>query len=220
MKPRADRVLAAVANAPKKAAQRAKADAVPSHLMTRMQVAKSLGVSHSLVCKWEREGQLTAQVLTTGVHAFDKRDVELYRVERARNGKGMRNAHTAGEVAAQVFAMLEAGERPIAIVTTLTIHPDVVEACAKQWARMRGSVVVDPEQLQQLRQLLPRNDVVELPAGDAQQLVAQMRRAVDAAHLCVKCNDATARFCGLDCGDVARPSQVRPAAPRPAASRR
>lgn len=196
-------------------------DEIAAHMMTRVQVARACDVSLSLVRKWERESKLRVSVVTTRagiVHVFDRRDVEQLRVERAKKN-GVKGAHASGELAAHVFAQLEAGERPIAIVTSLRVHPDVVEHCAKQWARMRGAVLVDVAQLDELAALNVNGH--HLRAEDAAQLVEQMKRAVDAAHPCVRCSDATARFCA-DClssspVSASRPSQA--SRPRPRASR-
>jgi DNA-binding transcriptional MerR regulator len=193
MKNRRSTVLAAKRNAPKKPAQNDAPADVASHLLTRVQVARACDVSLSLVRKWEREAVLPVHVLPDGVHVFDRRDVELLRVQRAKKN-GVKAAHTSGELAAHVFAQLEAGEQPIAIVTALRVHPDVVEHASSQWARMRGAVLVNVAQLDELLQLVPVDARRARPA-DAAQLVVAMKSAVESAHPCVRCRDATARFC-------------------------
>jgi hypothetical protein len=177
-------------------------------MLTRVQVAKALGCSHSLVRKMEKAGKLPVYEVD-GVHVFATRDVELLRVHRVR-AKGLQGVHVEGELAAEVFALLASGVGVVEIVGRMRVHPDVVESVAAQHARMTAAVLLDASTLDQLRALLPANEVAELRARTPAELLAQMQRAVAAAHLCRVCSDATARFCG-SCAPT-KPAELPPAA--------
>jgi hypothetical protein len=105
----------------------------PTRLLTRNQAAQLLGVSVSTVIRRE---QALKPVLINGVHMFDeaivRREVTTIRQRHAVASLGP----TAGDVAASVFELLEAGIAPMQIVIRLKVAPDIVQALRSQWLEM------------------------------------------------------------------------------------
>lgn len=105
-------------------------------LLTRTQAARVLGVSVSTVIRREH---VLKPVVVNGVHLFDervlRREVVTVRQRQAMGSLGS----TAGDVAAAVFELLEAGVEPTQIVIRLRVPPDAVEALRAQYVEMRRS---------------------------------------------------------------------------------
>lgn len=152
--------------------------------LTRIQVARALGMTVSGVRRLE--GTKLPVHNRDGVHLFDVRDVETFRVRRTVKGP-----MPEGKAAAEVFALIDDNVRPVDIVKRLQIHPDTVEQLTRQHARMSGQVVLDPEQLEELTKIA-RVGPMPRTAGD---VLGLMRAAVDASHACLVCKDDPARFC-------------------------
>lgn len=108
----------------------------PTALLTRSQAARVLGVSVSTVIRREH---VLKPVVVNGVHLFDesvlKREVVTIRQRQATASLGS----TAGEVAAAVFELLEAGVEPAQIVIRLRVAPDAVQALRAQYSELKLS---------------------------------------------------------------------------------
>lgn len=170
--------------------------------LTRVQVARALGLSLSGVRSLE--GTKLPVHTRDGVHLFDVRDVETFRVRRTVKGP-----MPEGSAAAEVFALIDEGVRPVDIVKRLRIHPDTVEKLVRQHARMCGAIMLEEQELEELLR------VSKLGTGprpcNSRDVIALMKSAVEHTHPCVKCRDSTARFCG-DCVESATQRAPRSAA--------
>lgn len=194
---------AAVQQTPKnKGGRKKKGPEAVNGFLTRVQVARALGLSISGVRRLE--GTKLPVHERDGVHLFDVRDVETYRVRRTVKGP-----MPEGTAAAEVFALIDERVRPVDIVKRLQIHPDTVEALVRQHARMCGAVVLEERELEELLR------VSKLGAGprpySGSDVIALMQSAVEHAHPCARCRDSTARFCA-ECAADAKPRAPQSAA--------
>ena len=89
----------------------------------------------------DREGAVAEDPV--GVRLFDAAEVEaaFVRVRAVRQGP----AGDSGEIAAEVFALLDEGLNPVDVVTRTRFGPDLVEHLQGQWARMRRALILSPE---------------------------------------------------------------------------
>ncbi len=161
--------------------------------LTRTQVARALGITISGVRRLE--GTKIPVHNRDGVHLFDARDVETFRVRRTVKGP-----MPEGLAAAEVFALIDDNVRAVDIVKRLQIHPDVVEALARQHARMCGAVLLEPVQLEELTRIAKVGPAPRT-AGD---VLGLMRAAVESSHACAACKSDAARFCA-DCSPTRAP---------------
>ncbi len=186
------------------------------NMLRRTAVARALGVTVSMVRKWELSGELPVYMVENE-HCFSPRDVEYLRIKRAKKS-GLKNVHTDGELAAEIFAVLASGISVIECVQRFRVHPDVVEHCAGQYARMSGTVYLSAQQLSELQQVVGATS----RATTAVELLAQATKAMASAHPCMRCADATAKFCS-EClttelrAELQRAARAPQRAPRPPA---
>jgi hypothetical protein len=77
------------------------------------------------------------------VHFFDVAEVEaVFARNRAANRAPVASD---GEIAADVFTLLDDGVNPVDVVKRTRIAPDVVEHLQTQWARMRQALLLPSE---------------------------------------------------------------------------
>jgi len=104
--------------------------------LTRSQVARQLGVGVTAVHYMRLRGELRPKRDAGGVWRYDPADVI-----RAAATRGVRNLHTAGDVAAEAFRMFAQGGELADIVSALRITPSEVRRLYKEWK----SSLDDPE---------------------------------------------------------------------------
>jgi hypothetical protein len=166
-------------------------------LIKRAEAARMLGVSVSTLRR--REGaELTPVVDADGVHMFDESEVRSVMVTVRRRQSVHALGTSIGDVAADVFTMLDAGEHPVEIVKQLRIAPDAVVGLQEQWAAMRGGFAVGPEHAVEL-QLLAR---AQTAATSGAVVVMQLRHRIGVLNkmrqgsaTCCVCGDQTASIC-------------------------
>jgi len=100
----------------------------PPDGLTRSQVARQLGVGVTAVHYMRLRGELRPKRDAAGVWRYDPADVI-----RAAATRGVRNLHTAGDVAAEAFRMFVQGGELADIVSALRITPNEVRHLYKEW---------------------------------------------------------------------------------------
>lgn len=156
-----------------------------------------LGVSVSTLRR--REGaDLTPVVDADGVHMFDESEVRSVMVTVRRRQSVHALGASIGDVAADVFELLDAGEHPVDIVKRLRVAPEAVVGLHEQWVTMRGGFAVSAGQAGELVRLARSRSPLTSGAG----LVEQFRRRIDGlTHMrtgsakCCVCGDHTASIC-------------------------
>jgi hypothetical protein len=126
--------------------------ASPDKLVNRSEAARMLGVSVSTLRR--REGtELTPVVDANGVHMFEEAQVRSVMVTIRRRQCLQSLGARAGDLAADVFEMLDNAVHPVDIVKRLRVPPDVVTTLREQWFAMRGGFSVSAEQADAIREL-------------------------------------------------------------------
>lgn len=119
---------------------------VPNGKLTRAQAAKRTGYSVTQLRRFEGAGLVHPE----RVGAADKRlytEAEVEALRRRRRGSRAREA-LDGELAAEVFGLLDAGSNRVDIVKQLRVHPGTVDELFERWTRLRGGRVVTAEHVQ------------------------------------------------------------------------
>jgi hypothetical protein len=116
--------------------------ATPPGRLTRSQAARRLGVSVTTLRRMEG-GVLHPEKGPGDVRLFDVSEVEaaFLRIRSSRPGITVAD----GEVAAEVFGLLDDGLNPVDVVKRTHVAPDIVEQLQVQWARMRRALLLSPE---------------------------------------------------------------------------
>ena len=134
------------------------AAALEARLVTRSQAADLLGVSRSTV-KRLHERELHPITDDKGQSLYNLEEVEQVRIRRTRSwGPPVAPAAAAvaddGAIAAELFALFDQGKHPVDVVKERRVAPRVAGEAYAIWARWRGCVVLHPETLEKLNQLL------------------------------------------------------------------
>ena len=175
--------------------------AVAGRLLKRSEAAKLLGMSVSSLRR--REGDLVRPIVgPDGVHLFDEAEIRSVSVVVRRGQAVATLGASAGDVAAEVFTLLDEGEHPVEIVKRLHLAPDVVVALQAQWAEMRSGFILSAEQAGELA-LAVRSQV---PHSGA-RAVADVRTFVDRLHRS-RSGSARCQLCGGNAACVCEPCAV------------
>lgn len=119
-------------------------------LLRRAEAARLLQVSVSTLRRMDE--RLEPFVDEQGVHYYDARRIEAARatVKQTVTTK-LHDPHGIdGEIAASAFDIFEQGRGAVDAVRELRAHPDAIERLFKQWARMKNSLVLDGDELEQI----------------------------------------------------------------------
>jgi hypothetical protein len=159
-------------------------------VLTRVEVARRLGLSPSTIRRMEGK-VLNPVVGARGVHYFTETEIEavFVRIRESRRGEGVR---AEGRSGAEAFALFREGGDPIEAVKRLELGPDAAERLFRQWQRFGETMVIERAAVAQLEAALAEST----PIGDDQALVlaiARLKRS-SAAH-CVLCHRSHARLC-------------------------
>jgi len=100
----------------------------PPDGLTRIQVARQLGVGVTAVHHMRLRGELRPKRDAGGVWRYDPADVI-----RAAANRGVRGLKTAGDVAAEAFRMFDQGGELKDIVSALRVTPAEVRRLYKEW---------------------------------------------------------------------------------------
>lgn len=165
-------------------------------LVKRAEAARMLGMSVSTLRR--REGDvLTPIVGPDGVHLFDETEVRAVMVTVRGSAALAAMGPSAGDIAADVFTLLDDDVHPVEIVRRLRLTPDLVIALHGQWAAMRGGFTLGPDQALELGGL--SREGTPTSAADA---IRALRNRIDGLTLmrqgsaeCRWCRDKTASVC-------------------------
>jgi hypothetical protein len=165
-------------------------------LLKRSEAARLLGVSVSTLRR--REGDLVQPVVDArGVHRFVESELRAVMVTVRHREAVERLGPSGGDVAAEVFTLLDEGAHPTEIVKRLRLVPDVVVALHEQWARMQGGFAVNRDDARSLALTAKTRQ----PATSGSELVEQIdARFVELLGLggaprCKYCGDPAACVC-------------------------
>lgn len=139
--------------------------------MTRQHVADRLGVSIATVRRMEGK-ELHPVVGLDGVRRFESDEVEVLLQARLRQARSPQPEKTrrepapnmapvlsvTGEIAAEVFADLDAGRTPAHIVVARKVVPELVRRLVSDWQSLRRLEVALPSAEQRLTHLEERLD--------------------------------------------------------------
>jgi hypothetical protein len=135
-------------------------------LLTRLQAARLSGFSEATIRR--REGTELKPVVIDGVHYHQETQVRSMMTVRRSWGAGSTTAVDGG-TAADVFDLLQSGVAPVDIVMRLRLPPEVVKRLHAQWAELRGTFAVSPE------------DAEWLGAKSSAEVVSRVRAREDKA---------------------------------------
>ena len=116
-------------------------------LITRAQAAKILGWGYNTVKR--REGiDLHPVRDAQGVHWFREEEVRAL-ARRLQQSEVIEDPakHYDGPTTARVFRMLDEGRGIADIIVALELHPAIARAIAREWADLRGALIVGGETL-------------------------------------------------------------------------
>jgi hypothetical protein len=164
--------------------------------LTRAEVGKAFKRNKSWVIREEAAGRLKPAKKVGVVH--------LYLEEEIRRLAGVASVETLPharpyarpmedfdrELPGKVFKCLEAGATRVEIVVQLSANPADVEALHESWARLKGGMFFDPEQLQRIYVAL---DFLRYPSNSAEFVAMVERVAKDL--ICAHCRRDGAQFC-------------------------
>jgi hypothetical protein len=167
---------------------------LPSGRLTRSKAARRLGVSVTTLRRMEGD-LLHPEKGPGGVHLFDVSEVEAAFVKVRSSRQGTFAAD--GEIAAEVFALLDDGLNPVDVVRRMRVSPEVVEHLQTQWVRMRRAVLLPPEARTRLEDaLLGETDTgVDRWALKTAEDVEAALTAAAAPTECARCHENPAFLC-------------------------
>jgi hypothetical protein len=110
-------------------------------LLRRTEAARLLGVSKSTLRRMEGTA-LTPVVGPKNVHLFQEEEVRAVVVTRRAYVGVQANR---GDVAADAFALFDAGVHVVDAVKQLRVSPDVIEGLYERWARLRSMLILSAE---------------------------------------------------------------------------
>jgi hypothetical protein len=141
-------------------------------MLTRAQVAARLGISVAEVKRRERVGLIEpAEINGKGWHLYSVDQLDAVRnctTQASRQKRlGDRDAVAfSGDEAAQVFIALDRKMTLRECVTKFALHPSVVEAIARAWARLDDGLFVSGEVMRKINDL-PLDGTFPITSDDA-----------------------------------------------------
>jgi len=161
-------------------------------LVGRSQAARLLGVSKSTVRRMEGQA-LTPVVGPKNVRMF--REEQVQSLIQTRHSETSSPPRLTGDVAANVFALLDEGLHPVDVVKRLCIQPELVETIHQHWCRLRGLLVLSTADVRELHDML--YDGTSTPPTTAAELLALGQKWVieESHHHCKQCRAEHAAFC-------------------------
>lgn len=160
-------------------------------LLRRTEAARLLGVSKSTLRRMEGT-TLTPVVGPKNVHLFQEEELRAIVVTR-RAHVGM--AANAGDVAADAFALFDAGVHVVEVVKQLRVASDLIEALYERWARLRSLLILSPEVRSEIATVLMGWDDKSLKT--AADVVTFLKRWMidESCRTCSECRTVMAAFC-------------------------
>ncbi len=150
-----------------------------------------LGVSKSTLRRMEGSA-LTPVVGPKNVHLFQEEEVRAVIVTRRAS---IETQTAGGDVAAEAFALFDAGVDVVDAVKQLRVGPDVIERLHATWARLRGLMVLSVEARSEINTLLLGWDDRSLKT-EADVLAFLKKWMLDESfRRCSECRTEMAGFC-------------------------
>ncbi len=168
------------------------AAAVPAgRLLRRTEAARMLGVSKSTLRRMEGDA-LTPVVGPRNVHLFQEEEVRAVIVTRRSH---LEAQPAAGDVAAETFALFDAGVHVVDAVKQLRVGPELVERLYATWARLRGLLVLSVGGRAEINSLVRGWDDQSLKT-EADVLTFLKKWMLDESFRhCSECRTEMAAFC-------------------------
>jgi hypothetical protein len=173
------------------AAQKPATLSADGKLLRRTEAARLLGVSKSTLRRMEGTA-LTPVVGPKNVHLFQEEEVRAIVVTR-RAHVGAQT--TSGDVAADAFALFDAGVDVVDAVKQLRVSPDVIEGLYERWARLRSMLILSAEVRSEIATVLMGWDDKSLKT--ATDVVTFLKRWMidESCRTCAECKTEMAAFC-------------------------
>lgn len=166
--------------------------AVPAgRLLRRTEAARMLGVSKSTLRRMEGDA-LTPVVGPRNVHLFQEEEIRAVIVTRRAH---LEDGPAAGDIAAEAFALFDAGVHVVDAVKQLRVGPELAERLHSTWARLRGLLVVSAEGRSGITSLVRGWDDGSLKTEA--DVLAFLRKWMldDSFRHCSECRTEMAGFC-------------------------
>lgn len=160
-------------------------------LLRRTEAARLLGVSKSTLRRMEGTA-LRPVVGPKNVHLFQEEEVRAVVVTR-RAHVGVQG--NCGDVAADAFALFDAGVDVVDVVKQLRVSPDVIEGLYERWAKLRSMLLLSAEVRSEIATVLMGWDDKSLKT--AADIVTFLKRWMidESCRSCSRCRTEMAAFC-------------------------
>lgn len=164
-------------------------------LLKRAEAARLLGVSVSTLRR--HEGDVIKPIIAeNGVHLFEEAEIRSVKITVRRREAFAALGATSGDVAADVFQLLDEGIEPVEIVMRLRLPPAAVATLQEQWAQLRGGFVVDGNDAHEWLRLIRGG-----PISSGREATRQLRARIEAllrlhdSPRCGSCGENAAIIC-------------------------
>lgn len=164
---------------------------VTGRLLRRTEAARLLGVSKSTLRRMEGTS-LTPVVGPKNVHLFQEEEVRSVVVTRRARFDSQPGS---GEIAAEAFALFDAGLHVVDVVKQLRAMPDVIESLYATWARLRGMMVLSVEARSELSKTLLGWDDGSLKTETDVIAFVKKWMLEESMRRCAQCKNEMACFC-------------------------
>jgi hypothetical protein len=150
-----------------------------------------LGVSKSTLRRMEGTS-LTPVVGPRNVHLFQEEEVRAIVVTRRAH---LDTQPAAGDIAAESFALFDAGVHVVDAVKQLRVAPDIIERLHATWVRLRSQMILSVEARSEITKLLVGWDDRSLRTeADVLASLRKLTRDESIRH-CSECRREMAAFC-------------------------
>jgi hypothetical protein len=148
-----------------------------------------------------REKDVLPPTVIAGVNYHERSRLNAYKREQESTKRKSETA--AGDDAASAFELFDAGENAAAVVKALHLEPRVVRELHREWANMKGTIVIPREAIERFEDIAIIYDGTPIETGE--QLVRLIAQLEDPE--CLGCKSRAPRFC-VGCF-VNRPGRAR-----------
>jgi hypothetical protein len=171
--------------------EREQVTAPAGKLLRRTEAARMLGVSKSTLRRMEGT-TLTPVVGPKNVHLFQEEEVRSVIVTRRSR---VDTQASNGDVAADTFALFDAGVDVVETVKQLRVAPDVIEALYERWAKLRAMLILSAQARSEITTILLGWDDRSLKT-EADVVAFVKKWTIDESmRRCSDCRGEMATFC-------------------------
>jgi hypothetical protein len=173
------------------AAQEGVAVPAAGRLLRRTEAARLLGVSKSTLRRMEG-AELTPVVGPRNVHLFQEEEVRAVVITRRTR---IDPQSSTGEVAADAFALFDAGVDVVDAVKQLRVAPEVLEPLYERWARLRAMLVLSAQARSEITTIVLGWDDRSLK--NEADIIAFLKKWMmnESIRRCSECSAEMAMFC-------------------------